>query len=198
MPESTSRRDCCGRPTTIEAGEAMKPYRSHGTGEIDLERFAHLGDNVVFEAGALVFHPENISIGSNVYVGHYAILKGYYKNELRIGDNVWIGQQCFLHSAGGLTIEDNVGIGPGVKAISARHSDGVQSSPLSQSALEFAPIIIEAEANIGTGAILLPGVRIGRGAQVGAGAVVVEDVLPFSVVAGVPAKSLRMRDPRGR
>ena len=176
----------------------MKPYRSHGTGEIDRQRFASLGENVVFEPGALVFHPENMSIGSNVYVGHYAILKGYYKNEFRIGDNVWIGQQCFLHSAGGITIEDNVGIGPGVRITSARHLDRGLADPLSQTELEFAPVVIEADSNIGVGAILLPGVRVGRGAQVGAGAVVVRDVPPFSVVAGVPAKSLRTRDPEER
>src|SRR5438445_10787610 len=91
-----------GQPTTWRW--PMKLFRTHGTGEIDRARFRRLGDNVIFEPGAMVFHAEQISIGDNVYVGHYCILKGYYRNEMVMGDNVWIGQQCFLHSAGGITI----------------------------------------------------------------------------------------------
>src|SRR3974390_813353 len=98
-------------------------YRSRGTGAIVPARFRAPGEHVVFEPGALAFHPENISIGSNVYIGHYTILSGYYKNEMQIGSDVWIGQHCFLHSAGGLVIEDGVGIGPCVKITSARHQD---------------------------------------------------------------------------
>src|SRR3974390_1647459 len=98
-------------------------YRSRGTGAIVPARFRAPGEHVIFEPGALAFHPENISIGSNVYVGHYAILSGYYKNEMQIGNNVWIGQQCFLHSAGGLVIGDGVGIGPGVSIMTSSHRE---------------------------------------------------------------------------
>lgn len=171
----------------------MKRYRSHGTGEVLRERFEALGENVIFEFGALVFHPENVSIGSNVYVGHYAILKGYFKNKLRIGNDVWIGQQVFMHAAGGITIGNDVGIGPGVRVTSARHVDQGRDTPLSSSILEFASVTIEDGCNIGVGATILPGVRIGQGAQVGAGAVVVDDVAELAVVAGVPARFLRWR-----
>ncbi len=53
---------------------------------------------------------------------------------------------------------------------------------------------IEAWADIGTGAVILPGVTVGKGSIVGAGAVVTEDVPPFAVVAGVPARFLRWRE----
>jgi len=59
--------------------------------------------------------------------------------------------------------------------------------------VEFAPVVIEDDCDIGVGAIVLPGVRIGRGAQIGAGAVVAEDVPPYSVAVGVPAKVTRQR-----
>ena len=59
--------------------------------------------------------------------------------------------------------------------------------------IDFAPVIIEDDADLGVGAIVLPGVRIGRGAQVGAGAVVTRDVPPYAVVAGNPARVLRER-----
>jgi acetyltransferase-like isoleucine patch superfamily enzyme len=61
------------------------------------------------------------------------------------------------------------------------------------SPLEFAPIVVEDDSDIGVGAIILPGVRIGRGAQIGAGAVVTRDVPAYAVAAGNPARVLRMR-----
>ena len=70
----------------------MKPYASHGNGEFTADQFGAIGSNVVFEYGVLAFHPENIHLGSNIYIGHYTILKGYYQNKMMIGDNTWIGQ----------------------------------------------------------------------------------------------------------
>jgi acetyltransferase-like isoleucine patch superfamily enzyme len=172
---------------------ATPRHRSHGSGEFRVEQFAECGDACVFEAGALVFHPENIRLGRNVYVGHQAILKGYYKNEMRIGDETWIGQHCFFHAAGGITIGARVGVGPGVKILTSTHAEAGRETPILFSPIAFAPVIIEDDADIGVGAVILPGVRVGRGAQVGAGAVVTEDVPAYAIVAGVPAKVLRMR-----
>jgi len=62
-----------------------------------------------------------------------------------------------------------------------------------QTELEIKPVLVEAWADVGTGAVLLPGVTVGRGCIVGAGAVVNRDVAPFSIVAGVPARFLRWR-----
>lgn len=166
---------------------------SHGTGEFSPSQFAHLGREVVIEAGVLVFHPENIEIGDDVYVGHQTILKGYYRNTMKIGDGTWIGQQCFLHSAGGITIGMNVGIGPGVKILTSKHRLDQADRPILHSEMEFAPVVIEDDGDIGAGALILPGVRIGRGAQVGAGAVVTSDVPDHAVVVGVPARPVRSR-----
>lgn len=167
--------------------------RSHGSGEFAPEQFARLGERVVFEAGVLVFHPETIEIGDDVYVGHQAILKGYYKNRMVIGDGTWIGQQCFLHSGGGITIGRHVGIGPGVRIVTSAHRLDQLDKPILQAAIDFAPVAIGDGADIGVGAVLLPGVAIGVGAQVGAGAVVAEDVPDYAVVAGVPARIIRLR-----
>jgi acetyltransferase-like isoleucine patch superfamily enzyme len=57
------------------------------------------------------------------------------------------------------------------------------------------PVVIEDDAWLGTNAVVLPGVRVGRGAVVGAGAVVTRDVAPFTVVAGVPARPIRSLTP---
>jgi acetyltransferase-like isoleucine patch superfamily enzyme len=67
--------------------------------------------------------------------------------------------------------------------------------PIIQTDLDIKPVRIEAWADIGTNAVILPGVTVGRGSIVGAGAVVTHDVPPFSVVAGVPARVIRSRIP---
>jgi acetyltransferase-like isoleucine patch superfamily enzyme len=173
--------------------QGYKQYSSHGEGHCEPRAFQSLGTNVIFEAGVLVFHPENIRIGDNVYVGHNTILKGYYRNEMRIGDHCWIGQSCFFHSAGGIQIGKAVGIGPMVKIITSAHRDAEWARPVLFQDLDMKAVVIEDGCDIGIGAILLPGVRIGEGSIVGAGAVVTHDVSPYSVVAGVPARILRNR-----
>ncbi len=167
--------------------------RSHGTGAFRPEELAACGEDCIFETGVLVFHPENVRLGRNVYVGHYTILKGYYKNTLEIGDETWIGQQCFFHSAGGLYIGACVGIGPGVKILSSQHTEAGREIAIFNAPVELKPVRIEEGVDIGVNAVIMPGVTIGKGAQIGAGSVVTRDVAPYAVVAGSPAKLLRER-----
>ncbi len=171
----------------------MNHYHSHGTGRFHRSEFGACGENVVIEPGVLVFHPENIFLGSNIYIGHQAILKGYYRNRMVIGDDTWIGQQCFFHSAGGIEIGRGVGIGPGVRILTSYHRDPGIERPIMEGPLEFAAVVIGDGSDIGIGAIIMPGVTLGRGVQVGAGAVVTRDVPDFHVVAGVPARVLHKR-----
>ena len=171
----------------------FRRFQSHGSGRFSPEELKRVGQNVVFEEGVLVFHPEVVEIGDNVYVGHRAILKGYYRGYIRIGNNVWIGQNCFLHGAGGIVVGNNVGIGPNVVIITSVHKDQGPSVPILFSELEFGPVVIEDDSDIGVGAIILPGVTIGRGCQIGAGAVVTKSIPPYSVAAGVPVRILRKR-----
>ena len=173
--------------------ERDKRYLSEGTGSFDTKDFKSIGDNVVFEMGVLVFHPEKISIGRNVYVGHNTIIKGYYKNEFIIGDHTWIGQGCFFHSAGGIRIGKAVGIGPMVKVISSFHQSDETSLAILYQNLAFKEVVIEDGSDIGIGAIILPGVTIGEGAIIGAGAVVTKNVPSYSVAVGVPAMIIRNR-----
>jgi len=170
-----------------------RQFLTHGDGTWRASDFASLGDNVIFESGVMVFHPDHIRIASNVYIGHYSILKAYYMNQMVIEDNVWIGQQVFLHSAGDLTIEQGVGIGPRVTILTSSHADPGRNRPIMSGELILAPVRIGRFSDIGAGSVLLPGVEIGEGTQVGAGAVVTKSTPPYSIVAGVPARVLRMR-----
>ena len=169
-------------------------YRSHGNGKFKREDFKKIGENVIFEDGVLVFHPENIEIGNNVYMGHNTILKGYCKNKMSIGDHTWIGQNCFLHSAGGITIGKAVGIGPMVKILTSVHKEEKDLlKPIIFCDLKFNEVVIKDGCDIGMGSIILPGVKIEEGSIVGAGSVVTKDIPPYSVVVGNPAKVLRKR-----
>lgn len=170
-----------------------KMWKSEGPGNFDKNKLKKCGENVVIEEGVRIFHPENIIIGDNVYIGHNTILKGYYKSLMIIGSNSWIGQGCFLHSAGGLRIGDGVGIGPMVKITTSTHKELGRDNSILFSELDFKEVIIEENCNIGIGAIILPGIVIGKGAKVGAGAVVTKNVNEYTVVAGVPAKVIRKR-----
>jgi acetyltransferase-like isoleucine patch superfamily enzyme len=171
----------------------MRPFRSHGDGRFTREQLKACGVHVVFEDNVRIWHPETVSLGENVYLGHDAMLKGYYRNTLSVGNDTWIGQGVFLHSAGGIEIGDRVGVGPFVKMLTSTHGEAGRDVPILDAPLVFAPIVVEADSDIGVGAVLLPGVRIGRGAQIGAGAVVTRDVPPYAVAAGNPARVQRYR-----
>jgi len=170
-----------------------KQNRSHGSGKYGASDFKLLGENVILESDVLVFHPENVAIGNNVYVGHQTIIKGYYKNQLTIGDNTWIGQQCFLHSAGGLVIGRSVGIGPRVTILTSQHRPLDRGMPVLFSPIEFKEVELKEGCDIGAGSIVLPGVVIGEGAIIAAGAVVNKDVPPYEIWGGVPARKLKTR-----
>jgi acetyltransferase-like isoleucine patch superfamily enzyme len=173
--------------------ESHRSYKSHGDGRFKRQDFAEIGDNVVIEQGVLVFHPQNILLGSNIYIGHNTILHGYYKNDIRIGDDTWIGQGCFLHGAGGILIGRAVGLGPMVKILTSAHREGSLSEPLVFCELQFGRVIVEDGCDIGMGSVILPGVKIGEGSIIGAGSVVTGDVPSYSVFAGNPARFLRNR-----
>lgn len=106
---------------------------------------------------------------------------------IRIGRNVFINHACSFLDMGGITIEDDVLIGPKVNLITENHP----LDPTDRKALIAKPILIKRNAWIGAGVTILPGVTIGENAVVAAGAVVSKDVPENSIVGGVPAKLIR-------
>lgn len=150
------------------------------------------GPGLTVASGAGFKHPETFEIGDGVFIGSQAYIQGRHDGTCVIGDNVWIGPMAYL-DARDLVIEECVGWGPGAKLLGSTHTGLPVNEPIIRTDLEIKPVRIGAWADIGTNATILPGVSIGKGAIVGAGAVVVGDVRPFAVVAGVPAKFLRWR-----
>ena len=154
---------------------------------------ASFGHGVRVGRQVVCHHPETFSIGDGVFIGDHAVLQGRFDGTCRIGRQVWIGPQSYF-DARDLVIEDHVGWGPGAKVLGSEHSGVPADVPIIQTDLTIRPVRIQAWADIGVNAVILPGVTVGRGAIVGAGAVVTDDVPAFAIVAGVPARFLRWRD----
>jgi acetyltransferase-like isoleucine patch superfamily enzyme len=155
------------------------------------------GHGLVVASGVGFKHLETMEFGNRVFLGAGAYLQGRFDGRCVIGDNVWIGPQAYF-DARDLVLEDYVGWGPGAKVLGSAHTGIPADVPIVQTDLEIAPVRVRAWADIGTNAVLLPGVTVGKGAIIGAGAVVTRDVRPFSIAAGVPAKVLRRRDGAGK
>lgn len=115
----------------------------------------------------------------------------YYTNfgrHTKIGKNVFINHDCSFLDLGGITIEDDVQIGPKVSLISENHP----LDPSTRKSLDLKSVLIKRNAWIGAGAIILPGITIGENAVVAAGAVVNKDIPANTIVGGVPAKVIRV------
>ncbi len=151
-----------------------------------------VGDGVTVGRGVVFCHPETFEIGNGVFLGEQTIIQGRVDGTCRIGDHVWIGPQAYF-DARDLVIEESVGWGPGAKVLGSSHTGRPADVPVIQTDLEIKPVRIGAWADVGVNAVILPGVTVGRGAMIGAGAVVTEDVAPFSIAAGVPARFLKNR-----
>jgi len=138
-------------------------------------------------------HPETMEFGDAVFIGAHSMIQGRFDGTCRIGNHVWIGPHAYF-DARELVIEDYVGWGPGAKVLGSQHTGTPVDIPIIATSLIIKPVVIGYGADVGTNATILPGVRIGAHAIVGAGAVVTSDVPDYAVVAGVPARVLRFRD----
>jgi acetyltransferase-like isoleucine patch superfamily enzyme len=109
-------------------------------------------------------------------------------NEIRVGHNVFVNQNCTFYDLGGLDIADDVMIGPNVSIITTSHP----IEPSQRRAVTIGrPIVIEKGVWIATGATIIGGVTVGENSVVAAGSVVTRDVPANTLVGGNPARVIR-------
>lgn len=148
---------------------------------------------VHFASDVTIRGADRIKTGKNVFFDHRAYLNcngesGY----ITLGDNVEIGPYTILWGGGGITIGSNVHIGTHVH-ITSMEGDQIRAEvadPFTPLQITRLPVTIGDHVLIYSHAVIIPGVTIGHHAAVAAGAVVTEDVPPYSLVGGVPAKVL--------
>lgn len=128
------------------------------------------------------------SLGENVNIERGAV----FGPLLEIGNNSGIGIDCEVY--GTVRIGDNVMMGPEVVIYTSGHKhDRVDIPMIAQGSDEERPVVIGNDVWIGRRAIIMPGVTIGDGCIIGAGAVVTKDIPKYSIAGGVPAKVIKSR-----
>ena len=165
---------------------------------------AHLGRNSLIDIGVSIFNPRNVRIGDGTHIDSYVKIEG--GGPVRIGSYNHIASFTILAGRGGLTTGDYVGISAGSMLYSAsnHYTDGISDkyyimsacAPADRQFVKERPVVMENHSFIGMNTIVLPGVRIGEGVVVGAGAIVTEDIPPWSVAVGTPARVIKERRPR--
>lgn len=123
--------------------------------------------------------PESVTVLTPFYTD--------FGRNIVFGENVFVNTNCTFMDRGGITIESGALIGPNVNLITINHDQ----DPMKRHITYCNPIHICKNVWIGVGATVLPGVTIGEGSIIAAGAVVTTDVPPMTVVGGIPAKVIQ-------
>ena len=137
--------------------------------------------------GAQVWHfthvRENVEVGADTNIGSHC----YIDAGVRIGARCKIQSGCLIYRP--TIIGNGVFVGPGVRIINDKNPRAVDEhgEKLTDADWRCEGVVIEDQASIGTGSILMPGIRVGRGAVIGAGSVVTKDVEAGAVVYGEAA-----------
>ena len=168
--------------------------------KVDLQKvgFKSVGKNVKVSDKASIHNPSNISIGDNTRIDDFCILSSG-KGGIKIGSHVHISCYVSLIGSGKIMIENFVALSTRVAIFSSDddYSGKYMVNPtLPKKLTNFTnkPVCIKKHVIVGTGAVILPGVTVASGAAVGALSLVKENLEPFWLYAGVPAKKIRKRE----
>jgi galactoside O-acetyltransferase len=157
-----------------------------------------VGMNVQVGASVLLIEPQNIHIGSNVRIDAGCILSA--GAGIRIGNRVHIGAATHVFAGGAqVTVADFCGISSRVSLFTSNddYSCGHMTNPMVPGEyrnIRNAPIVAERHVVIGCGSIIMPGVRLGYGASVGALSFVNKAIPALAIVSGNPARLIGRRD----
>jgi acetyltransferase-like isoleucine patch superfamily enzyme len=164
-------------------------------------RYLSFGKNVILEDYVEVqaLSRFGIRFGDNTSLGRYTVIRptgnygGQIGDGMDIGDGSSLGPYCYVGCSGHISIGKSVMVGPRVSFFGENHVYEDLERPIREQGVQTARITIEDNVWIGSHSVILPGVRVGTGAIIAAGAVVSKDVAPNAIVAGVPARLIKFR-----
>ena len=130
-------------------------------------------------------------VGNNVNIMNN--IEFSYGKNISIGDNSGIGKNCFLNDVATISIGNNVLMGPDVMIFTTNHLTS-KNSLIREQGYEFGEVHIGSDVWIGARVVILPNVIIGEGAVIAARAIVTKNVEPYTIVGGVPAKKIGIRN----
>lgn len=162
-------------PSFAEVEDALIRYGAffyHHSLEYGIKNGMKVGKNARVEPFVVFMGFKNIEIGDDFTASGFSTIRA-------VEEKIIIGNQVF--------------IGPGVSILGANHNYESRDKPIALQGEKSERVIIEDDVWIGANAVVLPGVRIGKGSVVGAGAVVNSDIPEYSVCAGVPAEVIKKR-----
>jgi acetyltransferase-like isoleucine patch superfamily enzyme len=158
--------------------------------------FTAAGKNNVIKHNADFWLTENavLEMGDNCTIQNYAFFQLTKPHpRVLIGDNTVIGRHSMITAKNRITIGSNGLMGAYVQVIDHNHGMG-RDKPVREQAALIGEVVIEDDVWIGAGAKILMDVHVGVGAVIGSNAVVTEDVPPYAVVGGVPARVIKYRE----
>lgn len=162
--------------------------------------FKEIGSNSTI-IRPLFLTPEHIILGSKVKIWHHARIEGVqeyagkaFSPEIILEDGVEIQQRVHITAASKLIIGSNTSILPDVLVTDIDHSFDESDKPKGEQSISFKPTFIGCNCSIGAGTKILAGTNLGDGCVVGANSVVKGEFPPRSVIAGAPAKLIRIYD----
>ena len=166
--------------------------------------FLSIGKNCILGPHTTYIGEKYISIGSNTTIGdfgrltayaHYEKSKQHFTPQINIGNNCSIGPQSHITAINEVTIGNNVLTGPRVLITDNAHGDSLfkllDTAPTERCLYSKGKVVIEDNVWIAEGAMIMPGVRIGKGSIIAANSVVTKDIPSYSVAAGTPAKIIK-------
>jgi acetyltransferase-like isoleucine patch superfamily enzyme len=175
------------------AGQAFRLGFDRARALLLRARGARVGRKVRLAARCVVERPWCLELGERCQLEHQVFIKATADTaRIRLGRGVFVGFSSEFDVSDELTIGDGVLIAPGCFITDHSHRHDA-NEPIAAQGTVRSFVRIEDDVWLGTRSVILPGVTIGRGAIVGAGAVVNRDVSPFSIVAGVPARVIGAR-----
>jgi acetyltransferase-like isoleucine patch superfamily enzyme len=165
---------------------------------IKYKSYVHLSTNAWVEPKVILkpfFHRNKkikLIMKKDSFIKRNVIIQG--SGLLEIGENSYISSFCVIGVNEKIIIGKYVMIADAVSLRDTNHEFNRTDIPMCKQGMKTAPIIIEDDVWIGHGAVITLGVTIGTGSIVGANAVVTKDVSPYSIVGGVPAKVIKIRN----